>query len=188
MVQTILSNFALKSVLLYKIYFIFKGFLMNLAEIKKLIEIFNSSSQIARLSIKQDNFELKLDKSSASALLAAPAPALPAAHAPQAQALAPKAVEPAPAQAPESSVGASKGGDFITSPMVGTFYHRPSPDADPYIKVGDVIKKGQTIGIIEAMKIMNEIEAEFDCKILAIETGDGQPVEFGSHLIKVEKV
>lgn len=153
---------------------------MNLAEIKKLIEIFNSSSQIARLSIKQDNFELKLDKSSA--------PALPAAHAPQAQALAPKAVEPAPAQALESSVGASKGGDFIASPMVGTFYHRPSPDADPYIKVGDVIKKGQTIGIIEAMKIMNEIEAEFDCKILAIETGDGQPVEFGSHLIKVEKV
>lgn len=186
MVQTILSNFALKSVLLYKIYFIFKGFLMNLAEIKKLIEIFNSSSQIARLSIKQDNFELKLDKSSASALTVAPASALPAAHAPQAQALAPKAVEPAPAL--ESSVGASKGGDFIASPMVGTFYHRPSPDADPYIKVGDVIKKGQTIGIIEAMKIMNEIEAEFDCKILAIETGDGQPVEFGSHLIKVEKV
>ena len=159
---------------------------MNLAEIKKLIEIFNSSSQIARLSIKQDNFELKLDKSSASTLPAAPAPDLPATHAPQAQALTPKAAEPAQAQAPESST--SKSGDFITSPMVGTFYHRPSPDADPYVKVGDVIKKGQTIGIIEAMKIMNEIEAEFDCKILAIETGDGQPVEFGSHLIKVEKV
>ncbi|MBR2494034.1 acetyl-CoA carboxylase biotin carboxyl carrier protein [Helicobacter sp.] len=162
---------------------------MNLAEIKKLIEIFNSSSQIARLSIKQDNFELKLDKSNATALPVAPVSAMPAAHTTQVQAQVPKvAADPAPAQTLESSVGASKGGDFITSPMVGTFYHRPSPDADPYIKVGDVIKKGQTIGIIEAMKIMNEIEAEFDCKILAIETGDGQPVEFGSHLIKVEKV
>lgn len=161
---------------------------MNLPEIKKLIEIFNTSSQITRLSLKQDNFELKLDKTpstthaipqathQATMQTAVQAPAQPQIHTP--------APQSAPAT-PESSAG--KSGDFITSPMVGTFYHRPSPDADPYVKVGDVIKKGQTIGIIEAMKIMNEIEAEFDCKILAIETGDGQPVEYGSHLIKVEK-
>lgn len=158
---------------------------MNLAEIKKLIEIFNSSSQIARLSLKQENFELKLDKNAVSAPVALETQAIM----PAPQASVPKVVESTSAPIPaESSASASKGGDFITSPMVGTFYHRPSPDADPYVKVGDVIKKGQTIGIIEAMKIMNEIEAEFDCKILAIETGDGQPVEFGSHLIKVEKV
>ena len=162
---------------------------MNLPEIKKLIEIFNTSSQITRLSLKQDNFELKLDK------MPSTAPAIPqATHQATMQTAMQAPAQPqihtsAPQSAlatPESSAG--KSGDFITSPMVGTFYHRPSPDADPYVKVGDVIKKGQTIGIIEAMKIMNEIEAEFDCKILAIETGDGQPVEFGSHLIKVEKV
>lgn len=164
---------------------------MNLPEIKKLIEIFNTSSQITRLSLKQDNFELKLDKTpsatyaipqathQATMQTAVQAPAQSQIHTP-----APQSAPAAPAT-PESSAG--KSGDFITSPMVGTFYHRPSPDADPYVKVGDVIKKGQTIGIIEAMKIMNEIEAEFDCKILAIETGDGQPVEYGSHLIKVEK-
>lgn len=162
---------------------------MNLPEIKKLIEIFNTSSQITRLSLKQDNFELKLDKTATTP--AAPvmmsAPQAPAAltQAPATQAKAESTESTTTSPAPESS--ASKGGDFITSPMVGTFYHRPSPDADPYIKVGDVVKKGQTIGIIEAMKIMNEIEAEFDCKILAIETGDGQPVEYGSNLIKVEK-
>ncbi len=72
--------------------------------------------------------------------------------------------------------------------MVGTFYHKPSPDAAPYVNVGDMVKKGQTIGIIEAMKIMNEIEAEYDCKILAIESADGQPVEYGTKLIKVEKL
>lgn len=165
---------------------------MNLPEIKKLIEIFNTSSQITRLSLKQENFELKLDKTPSiiSAMpqiahQATPPAAVQTPAQPQIQTQAPQST-PTPPATPESSAG--KSGDFITSPMVGTFYHRPSPDADPYIKVGDVVKKGQTIGIIEAMKIMNEIEAEFDCKILAIETGDGQPVEYGSHLIKVEKV
>ena len=72
--------------------------------------------------------------------------------------------------------------------MVGTFYRSPSPGAAPYVSVGDTIKKGQTIGIVEAMKIMNEIEAEFDCKILEIEVNDAQPVEFGTKLVMVEKI
>ena len=156
---------------------------MNLADIKRLIEIFNNS-QIAKLSLREDNFELKLDKSYT--------PSTPTTQAPLAP-LAPLSTQVAqPAQTlPQESITStppSKSGDFITSPMVGTFYHRPSPEAAPYVAVGDTIKKGQTIGIIEAMKIMNEIEAEFDCKILSIETDDGQPVEYGSHLIKVEKL
>ncbi len=152
---------------------------MNLKEIKELIEIFNKSD-INQLKIKQDVFEIKLDKS-AGYVSCSPQvmPAVSAPLIPQAPVHSEPAI-PAPA--------ASGSGDFILSPMVGTFYHRPSPDSAPFIKVGDTVRKGQTIGIIEAMKIMNEIEAEYDCKIIAIEANDAQPVEFGSRLIKVEKL
>lgn len=161
-----------------------KGFLMNLADIKRLIEIFNNS-QIAKLSLREDNFELKLDKSYAPTTPATPAPLPPQPSAPLPQEAS---TSTANATSTPSTPPTAKSGDFITSPMVGTFYHRPSPEAAPYVAVGDTVKKGQTIGIIEAMKIMNEIEAEFDCKILSIETDDGQPVEYGSNLIKVEKL
>ena len=154
---------------------------MNLKEIKDLIEIFNKS-EITKLQIKQDTFEIKLDKNTTS-IIAQPAQSVSTpinipASTPAIQAPA----ESTPAASTNSS------GDFILSPMVGTFYHCPSPGAAPYVKVGDTIKKGQTIGIVEAMKIMNEIEAEYDCKVVGIEANDGQPVEFGSKLIKVEKL
>ncbi|PAF47573.1 acetyl-CoA carboxylase, biotin carboxyl carrier protein [Helicobacter sp. 12S02634-8] len=155
---------------------------MNLAEIKKLIELFNNS-EIGRLSLKQDDFELKLDK----------LPQTLVSHQIQSpQALAPSNPQtPSPSlpQSPQSSQAPCvESGDFITSPMVGTFYRCPSPDAAPYANVGDTVKKGQTIGIIEAMKIMNEIEAEYDCKIVAIEVNDAQPVEYGTKLVRVEKI
>ena len=76
----------------------------------------------------------------------------------------------------------------IKSPMVGTFYIAPSPGSEPFVKAGDVVRKGQTIAIIEAMKIMNEIEAEFDCRIVTMLAEDGEPVEFGMPLFGVEKV
>jgi len=72
--------------------------------------------------------------------------------------------------------------------MVGTFYRAPSPDAAPFVNVGDTVRKGQTIAIIEAMKIMNELEAEFDCKILEILVENGQPVEYDMPLFRVEKL
>ena len=72
--------------------------------------------------------------------------------------------------------------------MVGTFYKAASPGSAPFAQVGSVIKKGQPIAIIEAMKIMNEIEAEFDCRILEILAEDGQPVEFDMPLYAVEKL
>ncbi len=81
-----------------------------------------------------------------------------------------------------------KEGDFITSPMVGTFYQAPSPGAAAFVKVGDSVKKGSTVAIIEAMKIMNEIEAEFDCKIVEVLVSDGEPVEFDQPLFRVEKL
>ena len=71
--------------------------------------------------------------------------------------------------------------------MVGTFYAAPSPDTTPFVKVGQRVRKGDVVGIIEAMKIMNEIEAEFDCQISELLVFDGQPVEFGLPLFGVEK-
>ena len=77
-------------------------------------------------------------------------------------------------------------GNQVTSPIVGTFYRKPSPDKEPFVKVGDIVNKGDVLCIIEAMKMMNEIKSEFDGKILSIEVDDGQPVEFGQAIIVIE--
>jgi len=77
-------------------------------------------------------------------------------------------------------------GNQVTSPIVGTFYRKPSPDKEPFIKVGDIVNKGDVLCIIEAMKMMNEIKSEFDGKISSIEVEDGQPVEFGQTIIVIE--
>lgn len=154
---------------------------MNLKEIKDLIETFNKS-ETTKIKIKQDSFEIELEKNTSLNISQAVAPAVASLP----------TTTPASTPTLESintpTHTASTSGDFILSPMVGTFYQCPSPGAAPYIKVGDVVKKGQTIGIVEAMKIMNEIEAEYDCKILSIEANDAQPVEFGSKLVKVERI
>ncbi|MFK8003157.1 MAG: acetyl-CoA carboxylase biotin carboxyl carrier protein [Polyangiales bacterium] len=104
----------------------------------------------------------------AAAPMAAPAPAAPQSS--------------APAAAAEAVVG-----ELITSPFVGTFYMRPNPTAEPFIKVGDEFTKGQALCIVEAMKLMNEIEAEFDGKCLELLIEDGKPVEYGDPLFRVEK-
>ncbi|WP_394950592.1 acetyl-CoA carboxylase biotin carboxyl carrier protein [uncultured Helicobacter sp.] len=153
---------------------------MNLQEIKKLMEIFGNS-QIAKLNLKDGEFELKLEKYTSIAPVSAP----------QAPVVSPVVANEAPqalASTPAPAVPQAQGGEFITSPMVGTFYRCPSPGAAPYVNVGDTVKKGQTIGIIEAMKIMNEIEAECDCKILSIEVDDATPVEFSTNLVRIQKL
>lgn len=76
----------------------------------------------------------------------------------------------------------------IGSPMVGTFYRAPAPDAVPYVEVGDTVSEGQVLCIIEAMKLMNEIEAEFPCRIVEILVDNAQPVEYNQTLFKVEKI
>jgi len=75
---------------------------------------------------------------------------------------------------------------YITSPMVGTFYRAPSPGAEPFVDIGDKIKAGQVVGIIEAMKIMNEIEADADGEVVAIYVGNAEPVEFGQRIIALK--
>jgi len=76
-------------------------------------------------------------------------------------------------------------GNIITSPIVGTFYRKPSPDKDPFIKVGDSVEQGDVLCIIEAMKMMNEIKSDYSGKIVSIEVEDGQPLEYGQHIITI---
>ncbi len=161
---------------------------MNLSEIEELIKEFKSSD-LGHLKLKQEHFELVLDKESAYAKhknalnpthssTPIPTPIMVEASMPTAQAPVPMVCTPI----------MDKKEDFVLSPMVGTFYHAPSPGAEPYVKAGDTLKKGQVVGIVEAMKIMNEIEVEYPCKVVSVEVGDAQPVEYGTKLIKVEKL
>ncbi|NPA55954.1 MAG: acetyl-CoA carboxylase biotin carboxyl carrier protein [Epsilonproteobacteria bacterium] len=149
---------------------------MTFDEIKELMEIFGNS-ELSKIMIKDGDFEIELDK---TAPLAKPQPievaAIPSTE-PQPQA------QPSP-QSPTTNVDE----EFITSPMVGTFYQAPAPTEPPYVKVGDKVKAGQTVCIVEAMKIMNEIPAEFDCEILEILVKDGQAVEFDTPLFRVKRV
>jgi acetyl-CoA carboxylase biotin carboxyl carrier protein len=89
-------------------------------------------------------------------------------------------------QASPQTVVATDEGTSVPSPIVGTFYRSPAPDAAPYVEVGQVVEKGQILCIVEAMKLMNEIEAEFRCKIIKISKENAQPVEFGEALFIVE--
>ena len=96
----------------------------------------------------------------------------------------PAAVPMAPAQAePEEEET-----PYISSPIVGTFYSTPSPEAKPFVGVGDVVKAGQTVCILEAMKLMTEIKSEFECVIEAILVSSGQKVEYGQPLFRVKKI
>ena len=93
---------------------------------------------------------------------------------------------PSPAPSPSDSQASSLSFREITSPMVGTFYRRPSPDAKPYADVGDVVQKGTTLCIVEAMKLMNEIESDISGRIVEVCLEDGQMVEYGEVLFKID--
>jgi len=157
---------------------------MDKNEIRELIRIFDKSD-ITKLKIKEGDFSIELQKGFEGGVTytAAPAPVAQAVSA-----AAPAAAPVAQVVGGEASINAASSGLSMKSPMVGTFYKSPAPGAAPFAKVGDIIRKGQPIGIIEAMKIMNEIEAEFDCKVLEILVEDGQPVEYDMPIFAVEKV
>mgnify|MGYP001812131812 CR=1 FL=1 len=113
--------------------------------------------------------------------------AAPVAAAPAPVAAAPAAAAATPAAAPADAKPAiSDKHEVITSPIVGTFYRKPSPDADAFTEVGSVVEKGGIVCLVEAMKMFNEIEAEFKCKIIEILKEDAEPVEFGDPLFVVE--
>ncbi len=156
---------------------------MDLRKLKTLIDLV-SESNISELEITEAEGKVRIVKAGAAAALApvyAPAPVpVHAVGAPPAMAAggaaAPAAPEPAAAPA----------GKVIKSPMVGTFYRAAAPGAKPFAELGDTIKSGQPVCIIEAMKIMNEIEADCDGKVLQILCENGQAVEFGQPLFIVE--
>lgn len=147
---------------------------MDMKQIKSLLSDFDASG-LSKLKITQEAFSIELEKN--TGVVMAPMVA--------AQAAAPIAVSAASVVASETP---ALTGDAILSPMVGTFYSAPSPDSAPFVKVGDRVKKGQVIAVLEAMKIMNELEAEFDCKIISVLISDGQAVEYDMPLFAVEKL
>ena len=165
---------------------------MNTQYIKKIIEMFDSSDSI-KLKIVDDNFEISLEKSDDKInkidnIITNQATST-------SEALPSNIPSPSPINLHSASTSESppqtvnmENKDTIRSPMVGTFYRAPSPDSAPYVKVGDEVKKGQIVAVIEAMKIMNEIEAEFDCRIVEILPSNAQSVEFNAVLFVVDKI
>ena len=152
---------------------------MDMKQIKALLQEFDASS-LSKLKITQEAFSIELEKNIGA--VAAPVMAAPVAVA------AARVASAAPTPAEAAPAAPVLTGDMIVSPMVGTYYSAPSPDSAPFVKVGDRVKKGQVIGIIEAMKIMNELEAEFDCEILSILVSDAQAVEYDMPLFAVKKL
>ena len=151
---------------------------MNKNEIKELMSFFDEKKSINKLKIKDKDFEIEIKKYGADGENLAQQ--MPVMQTPQAAPSVNVVVNE------KSSSKATT--DTIDSPMVGTFYKAPSPGANAFVSVGQVVHKGETIGIIEAMKIMNEIEAEFDCRIKKALVEDGQPVEYAMALFEVEKL
>ena len=145
---------------------------MDLRKLKKLIDLVQESG-IAELEITEGEEKVKIVKGGAVTLAAAAPMAL----------AAPVAAAPAPAVASAAAeADAGQDGHVVKAPMVGTFYRSPSPDAKVFVEVGQAVKEGDTICIIEAMKLMNEIEADGSGVVKAILVENGQPVEYGQPL------
>lgn len=151
---------------------------MNEGKLRKLLELFHDSD-IEELEIQHSFWQgtrIRLTRNRASSPVAPAAPAAPMPIAP----VAPTA--PAPTTPAEKT---DDGLHEVLSPMVGTFYRAPSPEADPFVRKGDRIESGQTLCIIEAMKILNEIPADVPGEVVEILVGDGQPVEYNQVLLKI---
>ena len=150
---------------------------MDLRKLKKLIDLVQESG-IAELEITEGEEKVKIVKGGhVSVSAAAPVPVAPI----EARAPAPAAAAPAPA----AEAPAGQEGHVVKAPMVGTFYRSPSPDAKAFVEVGQTVKEGDTICIIEAMKLMNEIEADAGGVVKAILVENGQPVEYGQPLFLI---
>jgi acetyl-CoA carboxylase biotin carboxyl carrier protein len=148
---------------------------MDLRKLKKLIDLVEESG-IAELEITEGEEKVKIVKSGATSPLPA-APLLVAAAAPAPAGTPPPVLPGGPAEP-----AAVQEGHAVKSPMVGTFYRTPSPDAKPFVEIGQSVKEGQIICIIEAMKLMNEIECDKSGVVSAILVENGQPVEYGQPL------
>ena len=148
---------------------------MDLRKLKTLIDLV-AESGISELEVTEENDKVRIVNKVQTVAVAAPVAAPVVAAPAPAPATAAPAVEQPVAAEPAAQ------GTTVTSPMVGTFYRAPNPGAEPFVKVGDHVEAGQTLGIIEAMKLLNEIEAETSGTIKEICVENAQPVEFGQPL------
>lgn len=151
---------------------------MDIRKVKKLIELLEESA-ISEIEIKEGEESVRISRANSAPAYMPPAVPIAAPAAPAAPAIAAAPAAAAPAE-PEID------GTVINSPMVGTFYASPSPGAPAFVKVGQSIKPGDTICIVEAMKILNQIESEVSGVVKQVLVEDGQPVEFGEPLMIVE--
>jgi oxaloacetate decarboxylase (Na+ extruding) subunit alpha len=152
---------------------------MNLKEIKELIDVLKDSD-VTEIELEKAGTRIKIKKGAAGR------ERVPAPRAGELPAVEPPAQAAAPPAEPQGEV--QKNLFVVNSPIVGTFYRAPTPDAAVYVEVGDVVKKGQILCIIEAMKLMNEIEAEVSGKIVAALVENAQPVEYGEPLFHIEPI
>ena len=155
--------------------------MMNLDELKQILEMVREH-ELAEFELEQEGVKLRLRKYSGPAP-AAPLPAALPASTVAAPVAPPVGAPGGPAEPPEE-----EGIDlaFVTAPIVGTFYRASAPDSPPFVEMGARVKKGQSLCIIEAMKLMNEIESEYDGEIVRVFVDNGQPVQYGERLFAVK--
>ena len=149
---------------------------MDIRKVKKLMELLEQSG-MSEIEIKEGEESVKISRYGNAPLMTPTTPQQPAAM------VTPSQVESTTTAA---NKGAEASGDLISSPMVGTYYSAPSPSAKPFVTVGQHVNKGDTIGIIEAMKIMNQIETDHSGTVVEILVKDGEAVEFGQALIIIQ--
>jgi acetyl-CoA carboxylase biotin carboxyl carrier protein len=155
------------------------------SEIKELMKYIENSSFV-EFELEREGFKLKLVRR-APTDNGQVAPGIHYVPSPQSAPQVPGAVAP-PAGAPAAQPAAeAEGVHVVTSPIVGTFYRASSPGGKPFTEPGDVVKKGQIICIVEAMKLMNEIEADCEGEVLAVLVENGQPVEYGEPLFRIRR-
>lgn len=155
-------------------------------EFENLIKLINtvSASELTGFKYEEKGLKLQMSKGDGEVkVVAAPAAPLPAAPLPAGPVSVPVAEAPAPLK--EEAEEAAKPGKVVESPLVGTFYAAPAEDAEPFVTVGSAVKKGQTLAIVEAMKLMNEIESDYDGTVAEILVENGQPVEYGQPLFRI---
>ena len=155
---------------------------MDLQQIKELVNLINQTD-ISELTFKQDGVKLAIRKSGAAGAGSREIEVEAEAE----DEINPVMLETVPAAAVESVAAAENQGTVVNSPMVGTFYNAPAPDAPPFVKVGSRVEKGQTVCIIEAMKLMNEIEAEVTGIVTKVMVENAQPVEFNQPLLVIQE-
>jgi len=154
---------------------------MDIRKVKKLIELLEESG-IAEIEITEGEEAVRISRFPTSAPAAAAPAAAPAHPAPAASEVPKQPAADLPAASPDES---DEEGHRVLAPMVGTFYSASGPTADPFVSVGDRIDAGDTLCIIEAMKMMNQIEADVAGRILSIEAENGEPVEYGQLLFVI---